>query len=102
MCIRDSLTAVRFPASIACCEAIGFDVTAWLEQDLVDLLCPGEWELAPWSEWVDMGKRYDVPVYPSMSWSGSRKRQGPIGTADSMGHRNFRARAMNALHASRI
>lgn len=96
---RPILTAVRFPASIACCEAIGFDVTAWLEQDLVDLLCPGEWELAPWSEWVDMGKRYDVPVYPSMSWSGSRKRQGPIGTADGMGHRNFRARAMNALHA---
>lgn len=96
---RPILTAVRLPASVACCEAIGLDVIAWLEQDLVDLLCPGEWELSPWAEWVSLGKSYNVPVYPSMSWSGSRKRQGPIGTIDGMGLRNFRARAMNAWHA---
>ncbi len=96
---RPLLTAVRVPASIACCEAIGLDVSAWVEQDLVDLLCPGEWELSPWNEWVALGKQFDKPVYPSMSWSGSRKRQGPIGTTDGMGLRNFRARAMNVWHA---
>jgi len=96
---RPLLTAVRIPASIACSEAIGLDVSRWVEQDLVDLLCPGEWELSPWDEWTALGHQHDVPVYPSISWSGSRKRQGPIGTADGMGLRNFRARAMNIWHS---
>jgi len=48
---------VRF-ISLACCEAIGLDVVDWLEQDLVDILVPGEWELSPWEEWVALGRQH--------------------------------------------
>ena len=36
------LVAVRIPASLSCCNAIGLDVSHWLEQQLVDILVPGE------------------------------------------------------------
>ena len=63
------LIAVRIPASRACCEAIGLDVVDWLEQDLVDMLVPGEWELSPWEEWVALGHQHDVPLYLDLTWS---------------------------------
>ena len=96
---RPMLVAVRLPASVACCEAMGLDLRAWLKEDLVDLLVPGEMELAPWETWVDLGREHDVPVYPDLTWSGSRRRQGPPDAQDGIALRNFRARAMNVWHA---
>jgi hypothetical protein len=91
---RPILVAVRIPASVACCEAAGLDVVRWLEEDYVDLLVPGEWELSPWEEMVTLGHSHDVPVYPCISWTGSKKRRGPPEVQDGLAHRNFRARAM--------
>jgi len=96
---RPMLVAERLPASVACCEAMGLDLRAWLKEDLVDLLVPGEMELVPWETWVDLGREHDVPVYPDLTWSGSRRRQGPPDAQDGIALRNFRARAMNVWHA---
>ena len=96
---RPILVASRLPASVPCCEAIGLDVRAWLEQGLVDLLIPGEWELAPWDAWVALGRSHGVTVYPCLSWSGSKRREGPADVQDGLPMRNFRARAMNVWHS---
>ncbi len=96
---RPILVAVRIPASVSCCEAIGLDVTRWLEEGLVDLLIPGEWELAPWDGLVALGHRHGVPVYPCLSWSGSKRREGPPGTQDGLPTRHFRSRVMNVWHS---
>ena len=96
---RPILIAARLPASIECCAALGLDVRHWLEHDLVDMLNPGEFELSPWNEWVELGHQHDVPVYPCLTWSWSRRREGPPGTEENLALRNFRARAMNVWQA---
>ena len=96
---RPLLVAVRVPGSVPCCDAVGLDVRRWLVDDLVDILVPAEWELAPWEAWVELGRPHGVPVYPSLTWSGSKKRQGPPDTPDGLASRHFRARAMNVWHA---
>jgi len=96
---RPLLVAVRIPGSVPCCEAAGLDVTRWLEEDLVDVLVPGEWELSPWEDWVALGRRHGAPVYPCLSWSPSRKRQGPPHARHGRPLTGYRARAMNVWHS---
>ena len=97
---RPILIGARVPATLPGCEALGLDITAWLERDLVDLLFPAEWEFSPWAQWVELGHYHDVPVYPCLSWVGSKKRRAPPGTeADDVRTGSARSRAMNVWHA---
>lgn len=96
---RPLLVGVRVPASVDCCAALGLDVERWLVDDLVDLLVPGEWELSPWSAWAALGQCHGVPVYPCLSWTGSKKRQGPPAAQQGLPYRHFRSRAMNVWHS---
>jgi hypothetical protein len=89
---RPILVAVRVPDAVGYCEAIGLDITRWLQEGLVDILIPSDYfQLSPWEESVSLGHRYGVPVYPCLSESriageaGARRNQLEV----------YRARAMN-------
>jgi len=93
------LVAVRVPDSVGYCEAIGLDIVRWLEEDLVDILVPsGYFRLNPWEVSVELGHKYNVPVYPSLS--DSRMRCNWPDKREAAKIRNtpacFRARAANA------
>ena len=96
---RPILVAVRIPASVSCCEAVGLDVTRWLEYDLVDILIPGEWEFSPWEKWVALGHKHGVPVYPCLSWTGSKKRKGLPSMQKGIPMGSLRSRATNVWHS---
>ncbi|HHV44083.1 MAG TPA: family 10 glycosylhydrolase [Firmicutes bacterium] len=67
---RPFLVVVRVPDSVGYAKEIGLDVVEWLEQDLVDIIiAAGIFRLEPWENSVDLGRRYDVPVYASLSTS---------------------------------
>ena len=67
---RPLLIAVRVPDSPAYCKAIGLDLYGWLEEDLIDIMVVGGYFwLQPWERSVELGHKYDVPVYPSLSGS---------------------------------
>ena len=93
---RPILVATRVPDSIEYCAAMGLDLVGWLEDDLIDVLVTGGYfRLNPWEVSVELGHRYDVPVYPCLSESRI--------TTDTSGARKslacYRARALNARAA---
>jgi hypothetical protein len=93
---RPILIAVRVPDSVGYCEAMGFDLVRWLEDDLVDLLvASGYFRLNPWETTVELGHKYGVPVYPCLSESRlrgeARKARASV--------ESYRARAMNVWDA---
>ena len=70
---RPILIAIRVPDSVDYCRAIGLDVERWLAEGLVDLLIGTcYFQLNPWEYLVELGHRYNVPVYPSLSESRVR------------------------------
>jgi len=90
---RPILIAIRVPDSLQYCKGIGLDVESWLAEGLVDLLIGScYFQMNPWEYLIDLGHRYDVPVYPSLSESRVR--------SDTRFRRNslesYRARAMRA------
>lgn len=67
---RPILLAVRVPDSLEYCRDMGFDLAAWLEEGLLDLLSTTcYFQLNPWSYSADLGRKCRVPVYPSLSES---------------------------------
>lgn len=65
---RVMLLSIRVPDSAEYCEDIGLHVEEWLKDGLVDILVPGGYfQLQPWEKSVELGHRYDVPVYPCLS-----------------------------------
>jgi hypothetical protein len=68
---RPFLIAVRVMDSPGFARGIGLDVEAWLKQGLVDVLVAGGcyFHLEPWKTMVNMGHKYDVPVYACLSAS---------------------------------
>ncbi len=65
---RPILIAIRVPDSVEYCRGIGLDVEAWLREGLVDILSGTcYFRLNPWSTLIELGHRYGVPVYPSLS-----------------------------------
>ncbi len=88
---RPLLIAVRVPDSVEHAKIIGLDWERWLAEDLVDILvASGYFRLRPWSETVELGHSYGVPVYAGLSESRIKARKG----ANS--RETYRARAMNA------
>ena len=62
--------AVRVPDSVGYCKAIALDLYRWLEEDLIDIMVVGDYFwLQPWERSVELGHKYEVPVYPSLSGS---------------------------------
>ncbi len=93
---RPILVTVRVPDSVEYCREMGFDIETWLEDGLVDILhTTCYFRLNPWDYSVDLGHRYDVPVYPCISDSRvrgeTRFKRGSI--------ESYRGRAMNAWAA---
>ncbi len=67
---RPFLIAVRVPDSLGYAKSIGLDVVRWLEEGLVDMIIGGGYtHLEPWENLVELGKRYNVPVYACISYS---------------------------------
>ena len=65
---RPILIAVRVPDSVEYASAIGLDMVRWMKEDLIDILVVGGYfHLNPWETSVALGRRYGVPVYPSLS-----------------------------------
>jgi len=65
---RPILLSVRVPDSVECCEAFGFDIVRWMEEDLIDLCVPtAQFRLNPWEVSIQLGHKYGVPVYPCLS-----------------------------------
>ena len=93
---RPILVAIRIPDSVDYCRDIGLDVETWLDEGLVDILSGTcYFQLNPWEYLVDLGHRYGVPVYPSLSESRvsgeTRFRRGSI--------ESYRARAAQVWQA---
>ena len=70
---RPILISARVPDSLELCNALGFDLEQWLEEDLIDLLVvSGYFRLNRWETSVELGHTYGVPVYPCLSESRIR------------------------------
>ncbi len=64
---RPILICVRVPDSIPYCKAIGLDLDQWLKAGLVDLLVLGGYtQMNPWPDYLALGKKYHVKVFPSI------------------------------------
>lgn len=94
---RPILISVRVPDSVEMCKDVGFDIERWMKEDLIDILTvSGYFRLNPWEKSVELGHKYNVPVYPVLS--ESRVREDDAKRA-RMSLEAYRGRAMNAWHA---
>lgn len=88
------LLTVRVPDSVEFCRQIGLDIEAWLAEGLLDALSTTcYFQLNPWSYSVELGHRYNVPVYPSLSESRIAGADGEW--ASRRTEEVYRARAAN-------
>ena len=69
---RPLLLAARTPFTVEDARYIGLDIETWLAEDLIDIVIAGghpNWMMIEsFREIVDLGHRYEVPVYPSIEW----------------------------------
>lgn len=96
---RPLLISIRVPDSVEYCNAMGIDLERWLEEGLIDLLVVGgDFLLKPWEESVALGHKYNVPVYPCLTYEG---RKAPwfewVGTRSTL--ESYRARALESWNA---
>ena len=67
---RPLLIAARVPDCPEYSRRLALDTEAWLEKDLLDLMVLGGYFwLRPWADSVELARKYDVPVYPSLDGS---------------------------------
>ncbi len=73
---RPLLIATCIPFTVDLSRFIGLDVERWLKENLIDILIPGryggyldKWPsmTMPFKGMVELGHKYDVPVYPCIS-----------------------------------
>ncbi len=73
---RALLLAARTPFTVEDARYIGLDLAEWLAEDLIDILIPGggnESKMTEsFKEIVDLGHKYEVPVYPCIDWGDFR------------------------------
>ncbi len=95
---RPFLIAVRTPDDVAYCNAIGLELERWMSEELIDLYIPsGYFRLNSWAYSIELGHKYGVLVYPSLSESrvGGRSRADVLRGSDEC----YRARSVNAWTA---
>ena len=70
---RPVLIAARAPFNLSDARFVGLDLEKWLQEDFIDILIPGgryESEMTEsFKEIVELGHKYDVPVYPCIDWN---------------------------------
>ena len=70
---RPLLLAARTPFSVEDSRFVGLDIEQWLQEDLIDIWVPGGLQESIMTQSfkpiVELGHRYDVPVYPCISWA---------------------------------
>lgn len=94
---RPMLISVRMPDAPDFAKAMGLDIEAWLEHDLVDIVTGGGYfKLRPWESLAQLGRKYDVPVYAC--FVSRRIMSGGEPEADSALPR-WRGEALNAWNA---
>ena len=67
------LLAARTPFTVEDARFIGLDLAEWLAENPIDILIPGggtESKMTEsFKEIVDLGHKYEVPVYPCIDWA---------------------------------
>ena len=92
------LVAVRVPDSTELARAIGLDYERWMREDLVDILVvSGYFRVNPWETSVELGHKYDVPVYPCLSETRLRDEEARTVRASL---ESYRARAAEVHNAN--
>lgn len=90
------LVSVRVPMSVEACKHVGIDIETWLKEDLFDILCTGG-GYVPFTmttkQMVALGRKYGKPVYPAVSGSGMRGRDGLYSSLQA-----WRGAVSNALY----
>ncbi len=91
---RPLLLAAHTPFSLADSIHVGLDLETWLAEGLIDQLMPGgyyesEVFCSSFSEIIALGHKYEVPVYPCLSW-GFWDRWAFLGLSDGK-HRQSRS-----------
>ena len=70
---RPILVTVRVPDSVGFCRDAGLDIETWLKEGLIDMMTvSGYFRLNSWKASVDLGHKYDVPVFAGLSESRAR------------------------------
>ena len=65
---RPILVLARVPDSTGFCRDMGLDLETWLAEGLLDLVAFTDYfRLNPWEYSVQLGHRYKIPVYPSLT-----------------------------------
>lgn len=85
---RPVLLGVRIPGTIETCRRIGLDIEEWVRKSLVNRLLTGGGYVCystPAEELVQLGHRFEVPVYPCINCPANY----------TLGGGNFRAAASN-------
>ena len=90
---RPILITIRVPDSVGYCREVGLDIERWLKEGLIDMMTvSGYFRLNPWKTSVELGHRYDVPVYAGLSESRLKPNQRkPVNTVEE-----YRGRALSA------
>ena len=69
---RPLLLAARTPFAVADSRFVGLDLEQWLAEDLIDVLIPVGLQQRTMAESpreiVELGHKFDVPVYPYLGW----------------------------------
>ncbi len=93
---RPLLFAVRVPDCPDFAREMGLDVRHWLEHDLIDIMVVGSYFwLRPWHKSVELGRQYNVPVYPSLDGSRMTDDETRLIRRSDLG---YRAAASTAWH----
>lgn len=71
--------AVRIPERVAWCDEGGFEIGKWIEEDLADLLILGQGltELPSLTEFRDLMRDKQLPIYPCLSPYGNGYQVSP-------------------------
>lgn len=76
---RPVLLGVRVPGTVEACNRIGLDIETWLREGLVDRMLTGGGYVCystPAEELVQLGHRFEVPVYPCINCPATYKLGG--------------------------
>ncbi|MCP4641975.1 MAG: family 10 glycosylhydrolase, partial [bacterium] len=94
---RPILLSVRVPDSAELCKVMGFDIERWMSEGLIDILVvSGYFRLNPWETSVELGHKYNIPVYPCLSETRVRDGEAKKVRASL---ESYRARAASAWNA---
>jgi len=67
---RSLILGVRVPEQMAGCKQIGLDVAAWIEQDLIDYVAPGDFGFTDFNEQYEdftlVARSHNCYVYPQI------------------------------------